>query len=51
MSAYRVMMAVWVALAIGLLCVRVWVWVCIIKMAVANERKCRVARKNSSRIE
>ena len=49
MSACSVMMAVWVALALGLLCVRVWV--CIIKRAVADERKCRIARKSSSRIE
>ena len=42
-----VMMAVWVALAIGLLCVRAWV--CIIKRSVSNERKCRIARKNSGR--
>ena len=45
MSACSVMMAVWVALALGLLCVRVWV--CIIKRAVSNERKRRiVSRRN-----
>lgn len=49
MSTDSVMMAVWVALALGLLCVRVWI--CIVKRAVANERKCRIARKSSSRAE
>lgn len=45
MSADSVMMAVWIALALGLLCVRVWV--CIVKMAVADERKRRIASRHN----